>query len=104
MTSTVPGDCPLCRRTAEVSSISQGLEIRCSACGHFTVTGSFLASAIDQRLKEKIGFWTRDQNDLGHIPTITSYTVDLVMRLPDKTVQQRAERLLRYGVRTQKGL
>jgi nucleoside 2-deoxyribosyltransferase len=59
---------------------------------------------VDERLKEKIGFWTRDQNELGELPVVGTYTVDLVRNLPDKTILERAERLLRYGIREQKDL
>ena len=86
MTSSVPRDCPLCGRTAQVSEIPIGLDVNCEACGHSEVTGSFWKSAINADLKQRIGFWTRDQNDLGEIAKVTTYTADFVANLPEQTV------------------
>jgi hypothetical protein len=100
--------CPLCgNNIAALGDISGGgLKIDCKQCGHFAITGSLEAvrGDIDQRLKEKIGFWTRDQNDLGELPVLGSYTAEQVKRLPDKTIMERAERLLRYCIRLQRDL
>lgn len=63
-----------------------------------------MLGGVDERLKEKIGFWTRDQNELGELPVVGTYTVDLVRNLPDKTILERAERLLRFAIREQKDL
>jgi hypothetical protein len=52
----------------------------------------------------KIGFWTRDQNGLGDTPKVTSFTIDDIKKLPDLTVMQRAERLLRWAIGEQKDL
>ena len=98
--------CPLCGREAEFDDLTPGLKVKCQACGHFAITGSMEAvlGGVDERLKEKIGFWTRDQNELGELPVVGTYTVDLVRNLPNKTVLERAERLLRFGIREQKDL
>jgi hypothetical protein len=62
--------CPLCGREAEYDDLTPGLKVKCQACGHFAITGSMEAvlGGVDERLKEKIGFWTRDQNELGDAP------------------------------------
>jgi len=100
--------CPLCSREAQFDGLPNGdsRKINCEACGQFAISGSMEASlgSYDKRLLEKIGFWTRDQNDLGDLPMVGSYTVDLVNKLPHKTVTERAERLLRFGIREQKDL
>jgi nucleoside 2-deoxyribosyltransferase len=99
--------CPLCETNiAAISGIAVGKKIDCKGCGHFAITGSIEAvlSGIDRRLKQKVGFWTRDQNDLGELPIVGSYTIEEVEKLPDKTIMQRADRLLRLGVREQKDL
>ena len=49
----------------------------------------------------KIGFWTRDQNELGDQPTVTQ---EEVKNLPELTVMERAERLLRFAIREQRDL
>jgi hypothetical protein len=104
MISSVPEGCPLCGRTAQISSIADGLRIDCQACGSFYATDTFLRSTIDPDLKQKIGFWTRDQNELGDIPRVTSSIPELVKTLPEKSVQERADRLLKYGIRKQRYL
>jgi hypothetical protein len=104
--SSPPGTCPLCGRSAKEDGISDGRKIACDACGEFAVTQSAepgLAN-LDPRLRAKIGFWTRDQNDLGEFPVVSSYTADIVENIPDKTVMERAERLLRFGIKRQKDL
>jgi hypothetical protein len=60
--------------------------------------------SLDKRLKQKIGFWTRDQNELGEVPSVSSHIADFVRTLPDKTIMERAERLLHIGIREQKDL
>jgi hypothetical protein len=101
----VVGTCPLCGRSAEISPIPDGDKIDCTVCGHFAITGSALATAnLDRRLKQKIGFWTRDQNDIGDLPVLSSYDIDQLKTLPEKTVKERADRLLTYAVRKQQDL
>src|SRR5437764_10097040 len=101
-----PNACPLCGRSARIDGIQDGLKIDCGACGHFAITGSMEAvlGGLDQRLKEKMGFWTRDQNNLGELPVLGTYTAEQVSVLPDKSVMERAERLLRFGIREQRDL
>jgi hypothetical protein len=96
--------CPLCGRSAEISSSGDGHNIDCRACGKFTATRTFITSGIDPELKNKIGFWTRDQNELGDNPIVSTHTVELVRALPDKSVRERVNRLLTYGIRAQKAL
>ena len=101
-----PNACPLCGRSAQIRVIPIGRQVICETCGTFEITGTLEAilPRLDQRLKEKIGFWTRDENDLGEIPRVTSHTEELVAKLPDKTVIERAERLLAFGIRQQQDL
>jgi hypothetical protein len=98
--------CPLCSREAQFDGITDGFKIGCEVCGNFAITGSMEAviGGLDQRLREKIGFWTRDQNDLGELPVLGTYTAELVRSLPDKTIMERVERLLRYGIGQQRDL
>jgi hypothetical protein len=99
--------CPLCGHEAHFNNIPDGKSINCKACGNFTITGSMAATLdnLDSRVKQKIGFWTRDQNDLGESsPVVDTYAVEFVEKLPDRTVMERAERLLRYGIKEQKDL
>jgi hypothetical protein len=100
--------CPLCEaRIANIESIPDGMKIECDGCGHFAITGSADSELQrrDRRLKQKIGFWTRDQNDLGEDrPKVTSHTISMVEKLPEKTIIERVERLLRLGIREQKDL
>lgn len=84
----------------------QGAEINCEQCGLFRLTGS--AEAVignwDRRLKLRIGFWTRDQNDLGDVALVSSSTLALVESLPEKTIPERADRFLRWAIGQQKDL
>ncbi|WP_128932493.1 hypothetical protein [Bradyrhizobium zhanjiangense] len=101
--------CPLCGRPAKNDRIAlrDADVITCQQCGHFQISGSaeITIRNVDGRLKRKIGFWTRDQNDLGEdLPMVTTYTADSVAKLPDKTVIEQAERLLHFGIREQKDL
>ncbi|MCK1417664.1 hypothetical protein IVB55_32945 [Bradyrhizobium sp. CW4] len=100
-------NCPLCGGTAGFEDgLSDRRSVDCSRCGHFEIPDTAEAdlTALEDRLKEKIGFWTRDQNDLGECPVVNSTIANLVQKLPDKTVIERAERLLRYGIHIQKDL
>jgi len=66
-----------------------------------------LSARIDQlriRLRQKIGFWIREQVELGEQPRITENVIELLGKRPEKTVLERAERLLRYGIAEQKDL
>jgi hypothetical protein len=98
--------CPLCGREATKSPFPDGTKIDCEQCGHFDLTGTAekVLSNLDQRQKMKIGFWTRDQNDLGDTPKVASFTFDEVKKIPDKTLMERAERLLRFGIAEQQDL
>jgi hypothetical protein len=104
--SAPPYLCPLCGRPAKKDSIPVGLSIQCEQCGSYEFTGSAEAvfPGYDHRLRRKIGFWTRDQNDLGESPRITSYTADTISKIPEKTVAERADRLLRFALREQRDL
>jgi hypothetical protein len=98
--------CPLCGRLAKISDIAEGHFIQCDQCGKFGISGTVesVIGEFDHRLKLKVGFWTRDQNALGDIPVVSTYTLDLVKDLADKTVMERADRLLRYAISEQKDL
>ena len=57
------------------------------AAGTFTITGSMAATLdnLDSRVRQKIGFWTRDQNDLGESsPVVDTYSAEFVEKLPDR--------------------
>ena len=87
--------------------MGQNHKIKCKQCGEFRLTGSAVTpiANLDRRLRLKIGFWIREQNDLGEkLPTVDSYTPDFVSQLPDKTVMERVDRLLRFGISQQKDL
>jgi hypothetical protein len=102
-----PDACPLCGRLANKQDTGgDGHFIKCEQCGNFGISGTAesIVEGFDHRLKIKIGFWTRDQNALGDIPMVSSHAFDLVKRLPDKTVMERADRLLRLGIDEQKDL
>ncbi|OSI93747.1 hypothetical protein [Bradyrhizobium canariense] len=104
---TYSNNCPLCGVIAGFEDgLSDHRSVDCSRCGQFEITDTeeTALTALEDRLKEKIGFWTRDQNDLGECPVVNSATANLIQKLPDKTVIERAERLLRYGIQTQKDL
>jgi nucleoside 2-deoxyribosyltransferase len=97
--------CPFCNRNVIQEQIPIGRKVECNVCGQFEITSSAEPGPnLEERARQKIGFWTRDQNDLGDIPRVTSYTADKVKILPDKTVLERAERLLRFGIAEQKDL
>jgi hypothetical protein len=97
--------CPFCNRSVIQEQTPIGRKVECNVCGQFEITSSAEPGLnLEQRLRQKIGFWTRDQNDLGDTPLVTSYTADQVKILPDKTVLERAERLLRFGIAEQKDL
>lgn len=99
--------CPLCGRPAIKNVMGQNYKIECKQCGEFrlTDTAETLIPNLDRRLRLKIGFWTREQNDLGEeLPTVGSSTHEFVSKLPDKTVMERADRLLRFGISQQKDL
>src|SRR5665213_1459412 len=99
--------CPLCGRPAINEVMGQNFKIQCEQCGDFRLTDSAEKTIknVDRRLRLKIGFWSRDQNDLGEkLPTVDSYTKEFVSKLPDKTVMERAYRLLRFGISQQKDL
>src|SRR4051812_18720342 len=99
--------CALCGRPAKKNEGQfDGFQVQCDQCGVYELTGSAVSriAHLDRRLKMKIGFWTRDQTEFGDVPTVTSSTADFVGTLPEKTVMERAERLLRYAISQQKDL
>jgi nucleoside 2-deoxyribosyltransferase len=99
--------CPLCGRTAIKTAMGRDRKIQCKQCGEFklTDTAEVTIPNLDRRLRLKIGFWTREQNDLGEeLPTVGSSTHELVRKLADKTVMERADRLLRFGISQQEDL
>jgi hypothetical protein len=100
------GVCPFCDRPVLQNDIPTGRKIVCQACGNFEITGSAEPdiSNLEKIEREKIGFWTRDQNDLGEEPRIASYDIVRLKNLRTKSVMERAERLLRYGISEQKQL
>jgi nucleoside 2-deoxyribosyltransferase len=59
---------------------------------------------LQPELRTIISGWTRDQNDLGEAPTITSYALDRLRTLPVKSVAERIDRLLRSGITAQQTL
>jgi nucleoside 2-deoxyribosyltransferase len=89
-----------------MSGIPVGSMVDCRQCGRFELTGTAEAvlASVDPRLKMKIGFWTRDQNELGDQPIVTDYKIEEVKALPELTVMERAERLLRFAIREQRDL
>jgi hypothetical protein len=89
-----PDACPLCGRLAKKEGIPDGHLIKCEQCGNFGISGTAesIVEGFDRHLKFKIGFWTSDQNALGDLPIVSNYTFDLVKKLPDKTVMERADR------------
>ena len=101
-----PPSCPLCGRLATKIDIPVGAQVDCEQCGRFELTGTAEAALAnaDPRLKLKIGFWTRDQTELGDLPRITHNTITQLETLPELTVAERAERLLRFAIREQKDL
>jgi hypothetical protein len=104
--SSPPGVCPFCSRSALQQNTPIGRMIDCESCGSYEVTNSAEPeiSNLERDLREKIGFWTRDQNDLGEKPRVTSYTIDRQKSIPSKSVMERAERLLKFGISEQKDL
>jgi hypothetical protein len=98
--------CPLCGYQAHVADISDSQEITREVCGKFFLTGTTAAMlrSLDAHLRRKIGFWTRDQNDLGESPVLDTYKAELALKLPDSSVMERAERLLRHGIKEQRVL
>jgi hypothetical protein len=98
--------CPLCGRPAKMSRIPVGLMVNCRQCGRFELTGTTETVLVnaDPRLKMKIGFWTRDQNELGEQPTVTNNKIEEIKALPELSVRERAERLLRFAIREQRDL
>jgi hypothetical protein len=101
-----PSACPLCGRFASKEGSSDNYLVKCEQCGTFTISGTAesIVQGFDHRLKFKIGFWTLDQNSLGDLPAVTVNTFDIVKNLPEKTVVERADRLLRFGIREQKDI
>lgn len=101
-----PTPCPLCGRAAKTGDIPDGATVDCKQCGRFKLTGTAqaLLPDVDPRTKMKIGFWTRDQTELGDLPAVSSYTIEEVKKLPELTVMERAERLLRFAIREQRDL
>jgi nucleoside 2-deoxyribosyltransferase len=94
--------CPCCD---EKIPQSDGKKYDCRKCGSFEIVAEFDSfGLLNTRLKQNIGFWIRDQVELGERPRITKGVVKIVERLPEKTVIERAERLLRYGIAEQKDL
>lgn len=93
--------CPLCGLEAKLIDMPEITKVDCEQCGHFAVTGSATLANVDIRLRKKIGFWTRDQNDLGELPVVSSYTLESVKKLPERTILERCERLLRFGIAEQ---
>lgn len=99
--------CPLCSRPAiRQGGLGDFAEINCDQCGQYRHTGSAEASIAnwDRRLKLKIGFWTRDQNDLGDVAQVSSTTPAFVEALPNKTISERLDRFLRWAISVQKDL
>jgi hypothetical protein len=103
---TPPDACPFCGRLAKKNTNADGFVVLCEQCGTFSISGTAesIVEKFEPRLKFKIGFWTRDQNSLGEIPAISANTLEMVSDLPAKTVAERADRLLRYGINEQKDL
>jgi hypothetical protein len=104
--SSLFGVCPFCGRSALQENTPIGRTMVCRTCGRYEVTSSAEPeiSNLERDSREKIGFWTRDQNDLGEDSRVTSYTVDRLKSSPGKSVMERAERLLKFGIAEQKEL
>jgi len=98
--------CPLCGYQAHIIDVADSQEITCEVCGKFLLTGTAAATleSIDTHGRRKIGFWTRDQNELGESPVVDTHKAKLALSLPDSLVMERAERLLRHGIKAQRVL
>lgn len=102
----VIGDCPLCSREASVEDSTDSQRFQCKACGSFQITGTALATleSIDDRTRIRVGFWTRDQNALGEIPTVDTRVFKSIEQKPEVPVVERLDRLLRYAIAEQGSL
>lgn len=103
------GTCPLCGRQAKFQDNTNGFDgdvINCNACGKFEISGTAMATIASREpeLRVRVGFWTRDQAELGEVPTVLDGTFALVKRLPERSVVERADRLLQYGIKRQGGI
>ena len=107
MTMATPQKCPIDTvEDVRTERIPSGASFVCSRCGTFVITdlvwGEFQRLRPEQRVA--ISGWTRDQNDLGEPPTITSYKFELLRGLPVKPVADRIDRLLMSAITAQRTL
>src|SRR4051812_23329032 len=96
--------CPFCNERIPEPTGKTYEEFDCRKCGSFGTRGLSLLGLDNERLSQNIGFWIRDQVELGERPLVTPDVIKIVKQLREKTVIERAERLLRYGIREQKDL
>jgi len=91
-------DCNICKQSSpEIKESDQlmpdGRSIECPLCGKYKITGTAEACILKPNIK--LSAWVRDQNEHGQTPTISSYTLDEVNKLPEHSVLDKQTILLR---------
>jgi len=90
-------DCCICKRNdpsiVESPHTGDGRNIECPLCGKYKITGS--AEACIHKPNMKLAAWVCTQNEHGQTPTISSYTLGEVNKLPEHSVLDKQTILLR---------
>lgn len=94
--------CPVCREEYTLSADGGWRDIRCPRCGPFTVTDSVVSDPWNDLQRAKISGWLRDQYRLGEKPRLDTQRVEQILTLPDRSIQDRLERLLAYCIKFQR--
>ena len=91
-------DCNICKRNdpsiVEAPHVDvDGRSIECPLCGKYKITGT--AEACIHKPNMKLAAWVRNQNELGQMPTISSYTLEDESNFPERSVLDKLTLLLR---------
>lgn len=97
--------CFFCRSTtATCTEAGELLRIACPHCGphELTVeTAKFVSKELEDEAKRRIGYWIREQASLNETPALTETALSSVLALPEKTILDRANRLLQWAAKQQ---
>jgi len=101
---STPLKCPVCGTDRKPSPDGGRRAIDCKRCGSFTISDSINDEIWTLEQRSQLSGWLRDQFNLGEVPDLTTYMVDEILALPDKTVAEKIERLLAWAVKKQRNL
>lgn len=92
-------DCPVCKgkEIAEKESLeTTAYHIMCQRCGEFKLSYSCNSLLKYRDFYHPFSSWIREQNDYGEIPFIVDTKLDEYFQIPDKSIKEKYEKLLKY--------